>query len=288
MIPSPSTSTQAGIEEASIRGNDGESLVGFHWAPITRAQSVVVLVHGLKDHTRRYAELAGELVSRGNAVIGFDLRGHGRSSGPRAWVRWFDDYLSDLGVAVGEARRRHPESPLVLFGHSMGGAIVTLFSLDHPEQVQGLVLSAPAVRPGGNVGAATIAFTKFLGTVAPHAAIFRLPDADFSRDPTVVAANVADPLISHRPAPARTAAQLLGAMERIRHRAGELPLPLLVLHGTADRITDPSGSQELVRNAGSRDKNLLLYPGLFHDLLHEPERGTVITDLVAWLDTRFP
>src|ERR1700686_1698242 len=92
-------------------------------------------------------EFAEELVSGGLAVLGYDLRGHGRSGGPRVWVRQFNDYLSDLEVAIADGRRRHPEAPLYLFGHSMGGAIATLYAMEHPDRLQGLVVSAPAIRP---------------------------------------------------------------------------------------------------------------------------------------------
>jgi len=272
-----------GEPELAVRTGDGLGLVGRSWLPAETPRGTVLVVHGLKDHSARYAELAGVLLERSFAVYAIDLRGHGRSEGPRAWVERFDLYLQDLDLVVAEVRRRQPTGPLFLLGHSMGGAISTLYALEHPAGVSGLVLSAAALRRPRSVSAGAASFTKFLSVVAPHAGVFRLPNSDFSRDPAVVAAMDRDPLIYQRPAPARTAGELLKAMDRIRLRSPELSLPILALHGSADRLTHPDGSRDLVENVRSKDKTLRIYAGLYHDLLHEPERERIRADIVGWL-----
>jgi len=247
---------------------------------------VLVVVHGLKDHGQRYGELASRAKARGVATYAVDLRGHGRSEGRRAWVGRFEEYLSDLDVVLGEVSSRHPGLPQYLFGHSMGGAIVTRYVLDRDAKVAGVILSAPALRPPANVSAAAVAITKFLGIVAPRAAVFRLPNADFSRDPSVVQAMEVDPLISQAPAPARTAAELLRTMAWIRSREGGFSAPVLAMHGSADKLTHPEGSLAFIASVTSASKTLRSYPGLYHDLLHEPERETVLGDIEAWLVPR--
>jgi acylglycerol lipase len=273
-------------DELRLSARDGTTLVGSSWIPSVAPRAVLVVVHGLKDHSQRYGELASHANSLGVAVYGFDLRGHGRSAGDRAWVRRFDEYLADLDSVRAEVGTRHPRLPLYLLGHSMGGAIVTRYVLESSPPVAGVILSAPALRRPARVSGIAAGFTKFLGGAAPHAAIFRLNNSDFSRDPAVVRAMDADPLISQAPAPARTAAELLRAMEWIRAREASFSVPVLALHGTADRLTHPDGSRDFVAHVPARSKTLRSYPGLYHDLLHEPERATVLEDIDAWLAPR--
>jgi acylglycerol lipase len=275
-------------KEGTLRAADGTVLYWQSWRPDGNPKALLFVVHGLKDHSERYAATAALLNARGIAVAAFDLRGHGRSEGRRAWVRRFDEYLDDLERALQAARPEYASTPVFLLGHSMGGAIVTRFVIERRPAVQGFILSAPALQPAASVSKVAIGFTKFLSTIAPGAAVFRTANADFSRDPAVVAAMDQDPLIYQKPAPARTAAELLRAMDRVREGRPRLSVPFLVLHGTADRLTNPAGSQALRDGAASTDKTLQLYPGLFHDLLHEPERATVLGDLIGWLEARAP
>jgi len=269
--------------ELSLTSADGLRLVGSAWAPAVEPRGVVVVVHGLKDHAQRYHGLAAALTQDGWAVEGFDLRGHARSEGPRAWVRRFDDLLGDLDRVFALVRERHPGLPIVLFGHSMGGALATRYVETRAPSLRGLVLSGAALRPPPTVSRATIAVTKLIGALAPHAAVFASPNPDFSRDPAVVADMDRDPLIYQRPAAARTAVELLRTMDRIHADAGRLSVPLLALHGTADRLTNPTGSEALVETAGSSDKTYRPFPGLYHDLLHEPERDDVLRVIRPWV-----
>jgi alpha-beta hydrolase superfamily lysophospholipase len=173
-------------------------------------------------------------------------------------------------------------------GHSMGAAIATLYVLERKPDIRGLVLSAPALKPGADLSGALIAVTKVLGTIAPTLAVMDLDANLFSRDPKVVADMERDPLIYEGKGPARTAAELLRAMAAIGERMEEVTPPLLVLHGSADRITNPEGSKELVRRARSKDKTLIIYEGYYHDLLHEPPPRHPAADLRDWLEARAP
>ncbi|MFZ0831130.1 MAG: lysophospholipase [Thermoplasmata archaeon] len=275
-------------EEGTLPAGDGTRLYWQSWRPDGTPTALLFVIHGLKDHSERYAAMAAELNARGIAVAAFDLRGHGRSEGRRAWVRRFEEYLDDAELVLRTVRHEYPSTPLFLFGHSMGGAIVTRMVIERPPSVAGFVLSAPALAPGAGVSNVAIGFTKFLSAIAPGAAVFRTANSDFSRDPTVVAAMDQDPLIFQKPAPARTAAELLRAMDRVRAGTPRLTVPFLAMHGTADRLTNPAGTQALRDGAASPDKTLQLYPGLYHDLVHEPERATVLRDLTGWLEARIP
>jgi acylglycerol lipase len=278
--------TPAGPEEVHLTSSDGTPLVGSAWAPSGTPRAALLVVHGLKDHAQRYGELAGRLGALGVEVYGFDLRGHGRSGGARAWVGRFEEYIGDLEVVVGEVGRRSAGLPLYLFGHSLGGAIVTRYVLERSPRVAGIVLSAPALRRPAQVSAVAVGVTTLLSGIAPHAAVFRLPNRDFSRDPVVVEAMGTDPLISQPPAPARTAAELLRTMEWIRSRESGFSVPVLALHGTMDRLTHPEGTREFIDRIPARSKTRKSYPGLYHDLLHEPERAAVLADIETWLAPR--
>lgn len=274
-------------EEATLEGTGGLQLFTQSWRPAgEEPRAVLIVVHGLRDHSSRYAELAEHLVGQGFAVYAFDLRGHGHSEGVRVHIDSFEEYLSDLDLFLARVRQQEPGRPLFLLGHSMGGAIATLFTLERKPPLQGLLLSAPALKPGSDVSGALITTTRVLGGVLPNLKVLELDPKQFSRNPEVVRENETDPLVFQEGGPARTASALLTTLETLSERMEEVSLPLLVLHGTEDKVTDPEGSKALVQRARSSDKTLKLYEGLFHDLLHEPEKAQVLADIQAWLLSR--
>jgi alpha-beta hydrolase superfamily lysophospholipase len=263
-------------------GVRGTQLYAQSWRPRGEARADVIVVHGLKDHSARYAPLAEKLVAEGFAVHAFDLRGHGRSEGIRVWVDSFGDYLGDLEILHKQVQEGGKPRPTILFGHSMGGAIAALYTITRKPALAGLVLSAGALAT--DVFAATVGGTRFVGALAPAAGVFQLDLAKFSRDPAAVASCAADPLVYQGAAGAHTAVELLGAIAIVQERMAEIEVPVLALHGEADVVTPPAGSKRLVETARSKDKTLKLYPGLYHDLLHEPEADArrVLDDVVAW------
>jgi alpha-beta hydrolase superfamily lysophospholipase len=270
--------------EATIRGARGTTLYAQWWRPCGPCRGAVAVVHGLKDHSARYSSFAERLVHRGFAVHAFDLRGHGRSEGPRAWVDCFDDYVADLHAAVSCVRSRERGVPLFVLGHGLGAAIATLWGLDAKVPLAGLILSGAALQPHP-VGAEARS-TRLLSVLAPRARILQLDVRRTCRDRRTVEDSLRDALVDPFPAPARTAKELLDAMQRIEERAPELTVPLLAMHGSADVVNDPDGSRRLVARAKSVDKQLYLYDGLAHDLLHEPERARVMRDVGEWLKER--
>jgi acylglycerol lipase len=275
--------------EGSLPTADGLKLYYQSWRnPSAVPRAGLIILHGLKDHSSRYSELATRLAQRGFSVYGLDLRGHGHSEGRKVYVRDFTDYIDDLENFLFLVRKESQGMPLFLFGHSMGGTISTRLVMTKGLDVRGLILSAAATQPGADINPVLIRAIKILGAILPGLAIMNLPNALFSRDPKVVEAMSSDPLIYQKKGPARTAAQFLGAMQRVQKQPEKVVVPILILHGTADRLTNPAGSQRLEANAGSKDKTLRLYPGLYHDLLHEPEKEQVITDILNWLESRTP
>lgn len=256
------------------------------WLPPQEPKAVLAVVHGVCEHGGRYARLAGALTARGYAVYAIDLCGHGCSAGERIFIGRFDDYLDDVELWLGIIRDRHPGKPLFLMGQSMGGAIVGRFGILRPDGLQGLVLSAPAVRVGGHVFPLLRHLAGLVGRVLPRLRLVRVGTHWLSRDRAVIEEFRQDPLVYQGKFPTRTGAEILRAARELNKNLAAIRLPLLVLHGTGDWITDPRGSVELYEQARSTDKTLKLYDGLYHDLFHEPEWPQVTADLVAWLDQR--
>lgn len=273
-------------DDEHIQTADGLRLHVSRWLPEQPPKAAVLLVHGFTEHAGRYAELAGRLNQHGYAVWAADLRGHGRSQGEPILVMALAQYLGDVARLLEHVRRHQPEHPLFLFGHSMGATIIALLAATRTINVRGLVLSAPVVRIGDHVYPILRRLAHLVGRWFPRLRVARLGTGMLSRDAKVVEQFRNDPLVYHGRIPTRTGSELLRAAEQLRGDAVKIRLPLLILHGTGDRLTDPAGSRELCDRAGSPDKTLKLYEGLCHDLVHEPEKDEVIGDVVRWLDER--
>ena len=266
----------------AIHAHDGTQLLTRHWGPSTPPRGVLVIVHGLKDYSARYAAMGERLAAAGYSVYAFDLRGHGRSDGARVYPdRWLD-YVNDLRTVLHDVARAVPGVPVFVFGHSMGGAIATLTAELPGAQLAGLITSGAALaiaKPPLAIGV-----TRTIGALLPGAALLELPNAEFSSDPAAAKTMDKDPLVEQDKVPARTAAGLIGGIHLIWSGVDQLTLPMLVLHGGADTVTPPAGSRMLVAAAPSADKALHIYPGLAHDLVHEPQGTQVVDDIQAWLD----
>ncbi|MBJ9617527.1 lysophospholipase [Burkholderia multivorans] len=276
-----------------LRTADGVELASYRWPADARAaapRATVALLHGLAEHAGRYAPLAARLNAAGIDLLAIDLRGHGRSPGKRAWVARFDEYLDDADALVAEAARA--PTPLFLMGHSMGGAIAALYAIERApargRTLAGLVLSSPALAPGRDVPRWMLALSRVISRVWPTFPAIRIDAALLSRDADVVAANRADPLVHHGPVPARTGAEILDAMARIERGRDTLRVPVLVYHGTADKLTEPDGSRTFGARVGSADRTLTLYEGGFHETMNDIERERVIDALIGWIDARVP
>jgi acylglycerol lipase len=228
--------------------------------------------------------VAGQFVAGRLAVYAIDLRGRGKSDGERFYVEDFAQYVSDISVIVDFAKSRESGLPIFLLGHSAGGVAACLYALDHQAVLSGLICESFAYElPAPELALSAI---KGLSHVVPHAHVLRLKNEDFSRDPKVVQAMNDDPLIAGESQPAETLAALIRADDRLRRSFQSLTLPLLILHGIADKAARWSGSQQFYEMAGSRDKTLKLYEGAFHDPLNDLSKKEVMNDLTRWIDAR--
>lgn len=286
----PETAPSSGRGDAhrtgSFRGAGGVELFQQSWHPRGSTRAVLVIHHGLKDYSDRYADVARRLAGRGVAVYAYDMRGHGRSGGMRASLDSLETCADDLTTFVNSVGERERDRPVFLLGHSIGGAIVALFATERRAPLAGVIVMSPALRIDRLPF--EVASTPVAGALLPNLPAVDTPDAQFSRSPDVVRAMANDPLIYHPVAPARTGAGLVGALATIWGGVESFDTPLLGMHGTDDLITDPRGTAEFVRRVRARDTTLTLYRGLVHDLLHEPERDQVMDDLEHWIVERLP
>ena len=279
----PDPSPPAGSTVETFTAGDGTQLLARHWAATTGdAKAAVVLMHGLKDYSAHYAALATRLAGAGYSIYAFDLRGHGRSAGPRVKPDAWTDYVDDLDRFLSLVEKREPGKKVFLFGHSMGGAIAARTAEIHRPELAGLVLSGPALAV--DAPPLLIAATRVIAFLNPGAPALKLPNHDFSSDPAVVAGMDKDEYIEQGAGPAKTAAGLIDGMRAIWADTDRLTMPILAMHGTADKLTATTGSRLLVEHVATKDATLEIYDGFFHDLMHEPKHDQVEADMQAWLD----
>jgi alpha-beta hydrolase superfamily lysophospholipase len=278
------TNRSGDMTDGNFAGVGGFNIFFRSWRPAGQPRAVVVIVPGFNSHSAYYAWTAEQLVAAGLAVYALDLRGRGKSDGERFYVQTFDDYVGDVAAFVSLAKSREPGLPVFVLGHSAGGVVACLYTLDHQAELAGLICESFAFQvPAPDFALAVL---KGLSHIAPHAHVLPLKNADFSRDPQVVAAMNADPLIAHETQPTQTVAAMVRADERLAKEFHLLTLPVLILHGTMDKATRPSGSKLFFDTAGSVDKTLKLYEGGFHDLLNDIDKEAVMADIKGWIGAR--
>jgi alpha-beta hydrolase superfamily lysophospholipase len=269
-----------------LAGAGGLELFWRWWRPESAPTALVVLVHGLGEHSGRYEHVAQRLVAGGCAVHALDHRCHGRSQGPRALIDRVTHAVSDLDGLVDAAIEHEGADgiPVLMVGHSMGAMISLRYALAHQQRLKGLALSGALASVQASAALRLIGHA--LSAVAPTLPLIALDSSLVSRDPAVVADYRADPLVHHGKVPARSAAEIADTTDAFEEQVPAITLPTLIMYGTEDRLCAPSGSVMLGERIGAADKIVLPYDGLYHEIFNEPERETVLDDLCSWLAAR--
>jgi alpha-beta hydrolase superfamily lysophospholipase len=263
---------------------EGAALHVTHWLPGGPPRAIVLLAHGYAEHAGRYAHVAERLTQAGYAVYAVDHWGHGRSDGEGGYVPRFSVFLDGMAELLTLVEINHGDTPRLLLGHSMGGLIAALFLIERQQVFAAAALSGPAILPAEPPSRFTVWISRFLSRFFPRLGVLSLDADGVSRDPAVVAAYKADPLVYTGKIGARLGKEFMDAMAAAQAGAPKIRLPILIQHGEADRLTAPAGSRYLFDHVASKDKRLEIYPGLFHEIYNEPERDAVLDDLIGWFD----
>lgn len=285
--------TQITTQHFSMQHRDGffkgacETSIYYQaWIPEREIKAILIIVHGIGEHCGRYMNVVNYFIPLNYAVYGLDHVGHGKSGGDREFVKTFDDYTCTLHEYCRMVRGWHPDTPIFLLGHSLGGLIVCYYLLNYRADIHGAVISAPLVNIPVGVSRTTVALGRVLSVIAPKAGLKKLDSTGISRSPEVVEAYDNDPLVFHGKTPARWGAEFLKAMLYVREHMHEINQPFIALQGEADQMVDPTGAKTLYEKAGSADKTLKTYPGLYHEIFNEPEHEQVLKDVETWLSAR--
>jgi alpha-beta hydrolase superfamily lysophospholipase len=269
--------------EFAWQTEDGLRLYAQGWQPETEPKGVVCLVHGLGEHSGRYAHLAAFLNQAGYALLAFDLRGHGQSEGQHGHTPSYDALLDDIAHLLDEAAGRYPDHSRFLYGHSLGGNLVINYALRRRPKLAGVIATGPLFRPAFEPPAWKLTLARIMYNLWPTLAMSNELDRQvLSRDPAVVRAYNEDPLVHDRLTPRLTMDMLQAGLWSMEH-AAEFPLPLLLMHGSDDRLTSAQASREFAAQAGEVC-TLKIWDGFYHEIHNEPEQGLVFGYLLEWLN----
>jgi len=273
-------------QEYAFLSRDGLTLQTYVWTPKGRPRAAVVLTHGHGEYAAKYEHVAQAFVSAGLALLAYDLRGHGRSGGPRGHAPRYEALLSDLQRVMGRADALFPDAPRFLYGHSFGGQVTLQYVLERRPLVSGVIVSAPWLRLTYAPPAWRVALARGLAGVWPEftqdtglaASVPMTHDAD-------LLANYPDPHLAHGKITARLGLDAMLTGEETLRRAAEITAPLLVLHGEQDGVFDPDVSRQLFERVVTHDKALCVYPGMYHEIHNEIDRAQVLNDILGWIDS---
>ena len=264
------------------KSRDGLEMAALGWAPEI-PKAVVVLVHGHGEHINRYQHVAEAFVKAGYAMQAFDLRGHGKSAGQRGHTPSYENLMDDIADFIDDAQKRYPGLAVFLYGHSMGGNQVINYALRSPHALKGVIATGPWLRLAFDPPAAQVFMAKLLNSITPSVSISSgLSQEALSRDPQVVSKYAADPLV-HDKISFRLYTNMVTNGLAALERAAELKIPMLLMHGSADKLTSAQASREFAQKAG-KFVTLRIWDGFYHEIHNEPEKVEVIQTMIDWMD----
>jgi alpha-beta hydrolase superfamily lysophospholipase len=265
---------------------DGYDVYTQAWLPGGKPRAIMLIVHGLGEHSGRYTNYVNYFVPRGYALYGFDTRGHGRTSGPRGYVERFDRFVEDVDRRAAQARSDWPGKPLFVLAHSLGSLMGLSYARQYPDRLNGLIVTGTALQDALELPAWQRSLAKVLSRVTPTLKMNNgVALSGLSHDPAVSVAFEADPL-THPWATPRLATEAEVVRAQIRQGAATWQVPTLMLHGGADPVCLPEGARLFASQTPAGLVEYRNYPGLYHEIHNEPEKEQIFNDIEAWLQTR--
>ncbi|MEE9599364.1 MAG: lysophospholipase [Anaerolineales bacterium] len=271
-------------QDGFFSNKENQSIYYQNWFPDESVRAVLLIAHGLNEHCGRYQHLAEYFVNEGYAIYGFDYPGHGRSEGTRSYIKDFSEFTETLLIYIEKIKEWQPYLPIFILGHSMGGLVGAHLLIDHPDQVAGAILSGSLILVPDNISPITITIGKIISTILPKLGLAAIDSSGLSRDPNIIKAYRADPLVITGKVTTNLSIKMNQAMDRVVTDGGKINLPLLLLHGKADYIVDPVSTQFLYDLVSSENKKIIYYEGLYHEIYNEPEHDQVFEDVSSWLN----
>ena len=272
--------------ESKFEGNNSVNFYIRGWDPTSnRPKALLTLVHGLGEHTGRYLHVGKSMTDAGYALVGFDLRGHGKSGGARGHFPSLNAVMRDIRQFSKFLVQRYPDIPHFLYGHSLGGLLSLAYALQYPTGLNGVIVTGAALRSSLQEQKNKIAMVNLLGSFLPNITVPSGLDATMiSRDADVVKKYINDPLV-HDKASLGFGKAALKAIDQCFSHAKEFTPPLLIMHGTDDKLNYPSGSEDFAQLAEpDHDVTLKLWDGLYHEIHNEPEKAAVFKLMIEWIE----
>ncbi|GAB3378100.1 lysophospholipase [Spongiibacter taiwanensis] len=271
-------------ETSTFTNAHGCKIFTQSWLPEADGKANVFIIHGLGEHSGRYAEIASYLAQRSFRVHALDHTGHGQSEGLRGYISQFSIFVDTVKDFILRCQAETPNLPSLIIGHSMGGVITSNLLIDHPTLVQGAVLSGPALTTDDAVSDTQKFILKTIAKILPKLPVLQLDANLVCRDKKVVDDYLADPLVNSGKIRAKLIVEILLAGERALSRAAEIKLPMLFLHGEEDGLASPKGSQLMHAAISSDDKEIVLYPDLYHEIFNEECKQEIFATVDNWLN----
>ena len=267
-------------------GKLGSGLFYRSWPAADQASAVVLISHGLGEHSGRYEHVAAAFNAAGFHVFALDHLGHGQSPGKRAFVSRFSELTDGVAELRAHIAQDYPSMPVFLVGHSLGGLIAASTVLGAAQDYAGLLMTGPALGVPTPPPAWQVLLLRVFSAVAPGLKALELDANAICRDPAVVEDYIADPLVHHENIPARMVVSLFDEGARVMASAKDVSLPVLLLHGAEDQLTSASASTEFVDMLASSDKQCTIYDGMYHELFNEPEQEAILKTCCEWITAR--
>lgn len=278
------SSEQLVPQEASFKSADGLKLYSVKWLPKTEPKAVIILVHGIAEHSGRYGHVAEAFVNADLAVYAYDHRAHGKSEGePRTYFASFDLAVADLAVYVEIVRQENPNKKIFVYGHSMGSLISNLYVLKNQDKIAGWISSGSPLTVDKSVPAPLVMILSAIGAIAPTLRLAKIDPKDLTHDENIISAYITDPLGDSKPNRLGMVRGIINNSHVVIAQLANLKLPILLLHGSEDRLCPASASPIIYEKAGSKDKTLKIYDGLYHEIHNETYYGRIMTDMIEWI-----
>jgi len=274
--------TMATIETDTFEATGGVQLYERRW-PVTNPKASIVIIHGYGEHCERYDHVAERMNAQGYSAYSYDHRGHGESPGKKGYIPSFKSLVEDLDAYLCHLHGAIQNTPTILFGHSMGGLVLTEYVIAYKPEVDGLVFSSPGVKPDENVAPLLQKVSGLVATLLPSLPVHFLDPAGVSRVESEVEKYRTDPKVFHGKIVARTGHELVETMKHASSNLNALTLPMLVLHGTEDPIVPVESSHLMMEHATSNDKTLKLYEGDFHEVFNDQSKEQFLSDVLDWI-----